>query len=92
MATADRGPRRHEVDLPKLGKIPVYAGVKVGRALEEVTEDMDLYHGVRLSQVMEAIYEQGRRDGRAQVFDAADELKKRPDLPHRTPGRPRKKR
>ncbi|MFJ4038188.1 hypothetical protein ACIPVB_08870 [Microbacterium sp. NPDC090007] len=79
--------------MPKLGKVPVYAGVRVGRALDEVTEDMDLYHGVRLSQVMEAVYEQGRRDGRSEVFDAftesSEEIAKRKELAHRKPGKPR---
>ncbi len=93
--TADRGPRRHDIDMPKLGVVPVYAGVKVGRALDEVTEDIDLYHGVRLSQVMEAVYEQGRRDGRSEVFDAftesSAEIAKRKDLAHRKPGAPRKR-
>ena len=95
MPTADRGPRRHDIDMPKLGTVPVYAGVRVGRALDEVTEDMDLYHGVRLSQIMEAVYEQGRRDGRSEVFEAVAEstatLESRKDLAHRKVGRPRKK-
>lgn len=77
--------------MPKLGTVPVYAGVKIGRALDEVTEDMSFYHGVRLSEVMEAVYEQGRRDGRRQVFEASDELKKNPDLAHAKVGRPRKR-
>lgn len=51
---------------------------------------MTVYHGVRLSQVMEAVYEPGRRDGRGEVFAATDELKKSKDLPHRKVGRPRK--
>jgi len=95
VATADRGPRRHDIDMPNLGTVPVYASVKVGRALEEVEEDMTLYKGVRMAQVMEAVYEQGRKDGRSQVFEALNEstteLEKRKDLPHAKIGRPRMK-
>ena len=95
MAVADRGPRRHDIEMPKLGTVPVYAGVKVGKALEEIEEDMTLYKGVRLSQVMEAIYEQGRKDGRSEVFEAVNEstaaLEKRKDLLHAKIGRPPKK-
>jgi hypothetical protein len=90
VAVSDRGPRLHEIELPKVGKVRVYAGVRVGRALDEVTEEMTLYQGVRLSQVLEAVYEQGRRDGRREVFDALGEVQGRKELAHRTPGRPRK--
>jgi len=34
---------------------------------------------------------QGIRDGRAEVFDAVDTLEGSPELSHRNPGRPRKK-
>ena len=89
MAIANRGPRAHKLDLPKLGTVNVYAGVRVGRALDEVQQDLSLYQGVKLLQVIEAVYEQGRRDGRAQVFAAVGELEERKDLQHRRPGRPK---
>ncbi len=92
MATANRGPRKHDIQLPKLGSVAVYAGVKVGDALEELMSDMTLYKGVRLSQVLEAVYEQGRKDGRAEVFGALEEVRRRKDLAHQNPGRPRKAR
>ena len=44
-------------------EVSVYASPKVSKALEEITNDMSLYHGVRLAQVMEALYEQGKKDG-----------------------------
>ena len=46
------------------GEITVYANAKVARALQELTNDMTLYHGARLSEVVRAVYEQGLRDGR----------------------------
>ena len=94
MATSSRGPRRHEIDMPSLGPVPIYAGVKVGKALDEVTEDMPLYKGVRLAQVLEAVYLQGQKDGRREVFEAQDvalaEMKSRKELAHRPPGQPKK--
>jgi hypothetical protein len=60
--------------MPSSGDVvPVYAGQKIGRALEEVQEDLSLYQGVRLAEVIEAVYKQGLKDGRGD----------------RNPGRPR---
>ena len=74
-------------------KVKVYASPKVGDALREVTKDIDLYHGVRLTEVLEAIYAQGKKDGARETFDTLDrglaDAKKA--IPHRTPGRPKKK-
>jgi len=52
----------------------------VSKALDEVTEDMTLYHGVRLGQVIEAVYKQGQKDGAKKA------------VPHRNPGQPKKNR
>lgn len=72
--------------------VAVYASPKVSRALEEITEDMTVYHGVRLTQVLEAVYNQGQKDGARGAFA---ELDKRVDeakkiIPHRNPGQPKK--
>lgn len=90
MATTDRGPRKHEISMPDRGTVKVYAGVRVGRALDEVSEDLTLYQGVRLAQVLEAVYEQGLKDGRGEVLDAVSDLGKQKSLAHRNPGRPKK--
>lgn len=96
MPVSDRGARRHDIDLPNFGTIPVYAHARVGRALDEVTEDMTVYTGARLLDVLEAVYKQGLKDGRAEVFEAVadslDAVEKRGDLVHANPGRPRKTR
>jgi len=55
------------VGLPNSGA-KIYANAKGRRALKELTESMTLYHGVRFAEVAEAIYEQGRVDGRSEVF------------------------
>lgn len=86
-----RGPRLIEVDLPKEGNVKIYANATVADAVEEVTEDMTLYKGVKLATVIEAAYEQGRTDGRREVFDELEKVKKRPEFKHTNPGRPRKK-
>ena len=84
-------------NLPKYKKLEVtlstrpltlYAGQKVAAALREVSTDMDLYRGVRLAEVMEAVYEQGMKDGRKEVIERVDAIKKQTNyLP---PGRPKK--
>jgi hypothetical protein len=62
----------------------------VRSALREVTTDMDLYHGVRLGEVLEAVYEQGMKNGRAEIIEQMDAIKGKANyLP---PGRPKKKR
>lgn len=73
-------------------EVSVYASPKVSKALEEVTEDMTLYHGVRLSQVLEAVYTQGQKDGaRNAITEIQSNLAKTiGDIPHRNPGKPKK--
>lgn len=80
--------------VPLKGKkaVKVYASPKVGDALREISKDMTLYQGVRLSQVLEAVYTQGKKDGAREAFGLLDRslagVKKA--IPHRTPGRPKK--
>ncbi len=74
-------------------EVAVYATPRVAKALEDVTEDMTLYHGVRLAQVMEAMYEQGKKDGAREAFSELDDKLKevKKAIPHRNPGKPKKK-
>jgi hypothetical protein len=76
----------------KTGSIKVYASSKVSDALKDISDEMTLYQGVRLTQVLEAVYAQGRKDGANAAFEALDgrlsEAKK--SIPHKNPGRPRK--
>lgn len=50
---------------------------------------MTLYKGVRLSQIMKAVYEQGLKDGRRDVIEQFGE-KIRDKTNYLPPGRPRK--
>lgn len=80
---------RTVVNLPGERKISVYAGRRVTSALTEISRDMSLYHGVRLAQVLEAVYEQGMKDGTRSLFDKVDDLKR--TVAYRNPGAPTKK-
>jgi hypothetical protein len=88
-------------NLPKYGKFDValptgpltlYAGKKVLTALQEVTTDMTLYEGVRLAEVMKAVYEQGLKDGRKEIIEQMEVVKKKANYlpPGRPPRRPAK--
>ena len=71
------------------GRVAIYAGKAVLEALQIVSMDMDLYKGVRLSQLLTALYTQGLKDGRrhaVETFHAASET-----LSYRNPGQPKKK-
>jgi hypothetical protein len=85
-----RGPRVIPVEL-RNGTVTVYGSARVADALQELMADMTLYSGVKFAQVVEAVYEQGRRDGRREVFDEFDRVKEKPELKHRNPGRPLKR-
>lgn len=80
------------IDL-KSGAIKVYASAKVRAALQEVSEDMDLYKGVRLIEVLEAVYVQGRKDGANTAIEKIEEsvAAAKKLIPHRKPGRPKKR-
>lgn len=85
-----RGYRTIPVEL-KSGVVPVRASPRVADALTELAGDMNLYQGTKLKQVLEAVYEQGRKDGARAVFDrldaTVDEMKK--EIRRRPPGRPK---
>lgn len=87
-------PRIKKNVIPLANKeVAVYASPRISKALEEVIENMPLYHGVRLSQLFDAVYNQGLKDGARLTIDKLDgfvgDLKK--SVPHRNPGQPRKK-
>ena len=71
------------------GVVPVYAGVRVAHALHELTADMDVYKGVRLAQLLEAVYQQGKKDGARTVRDSFEAMMR--GIPHLNPGQPRRK-
>ena len=79
--------KKFAVELPT-GPLTLYAGKKVLNALEEVTINMTLYQGVRLGEVMKAVYQQGLKDGRREIIEQFDIIKK--NAKYLPPGRRRK--
>ena len=90
-ATAPKKPRGMRTDVKLLtSTIAVLSSFKrLTEAVIELTRDMKLYHGVKLSQIAEAVYKQGRKDGAREVFEQMDGLKAR--IPYRNPGHPKKR-
>ena len=86
-------PRFQRIDVPLVNEeIAVYAGVRVREALRELSLDMTLYKGVKFNQILEAVYNQGKKDGARETFEMLDrqmESAKR-EIPHRNPGAPKK--
>lgn len=82
----------NKIELPT-GEVKVYASPRVSRALEEVTRDLTVYQGVRLVQLFEAIYIQGKKDGARSVFDSISAKigQAEKEIPHKNPGKPKKK-
>ena len=93
MATSARGFRTIKITI-KGSSVSVFASARTADALTEIETDMSMYHGVRLHQVLEAVYKQGHKDGARDAFEEVDKslgaVKKL--IPHRRPGRPRTRR
>jgi sulfate adenylyltransferase subunit 1 (EFTu-like GTPase family) len=91
---ATRGYRTISLALPKAKTtVPIRASARIADALDEISGEMSLYHGVRLLQVLEAVYAQGHKDGARSAFDAIDAstAAAKAAIPHRSVGRPRAK-
>ena len=80
--------QKTDIELPS-GGITLYVGSKVRSALDEITKSMDLYHGVRLTEVLEAVYSQGQKDGRKEIIEKVEGIKT--GVNYLPPGRPKKK-
>jgi hypothetical protein len=90
MRKKNKNPRSVKTLVPlSKGNVAVYAGLRVAHALHEVTADMDLYRGVRLAELLEAVYQQGKKDGARLVRDSFEGMMKQ--IPHLNPGQPRKR-
>jgi hypothetical protein len=75
------------------GKVSVYASPRISDAMDEIVGDMTLYNGVRMLQVIEAAYIQGKKDGARSVFEDMDKRIRESQklIPHKNPGQPKKK-
>lgn len=75
-------------------EIAIYTSPKISAAFNAVIADMTLFKGVKFTQIIEAVYEQGRKDGARAAFEAVGDkvLEATALVPHENPGEPRKKR
>lgn len=86
-------PRNKKNIIPlQTGAVAVYASPRISKALDEITEDMTLYHGVRFTQILEAIYAQGKKDGARGAFEEVSKrfAEAQKAIPHKNPGKPKK--
>jgi len=73
--------------------LTLYAGSRLLGAVQDIINNARLYEGVKLSQIMEAVYIQGQKDGAKKAFEQIDyhlALAKKA-VPHKRPGQPRKR-
>lgn len=89
---AEHGYRTIKVQLRKT-EVSVYTSPNVASALEDVLAEANAYDGIKIGQIMEAVYLQGTKDGAFRAFGEVDrgvaEAKKL--VPHKKPGRPRRR-
>lgn len=90
---AQRGYRTIRLATNK-GDVAIYTSARVADALQTIAGNATLYEGVRLTQVLEAAYEQGKKDGARDAFEHLDKsvAAAKKSVPHKRPGRPRKRR
>ncbi len=67
--------------------LKLYTSQRVVDAAHELLQHMNVYQYARFRQIVEAVYDHGKKDGAREVFESVDSLKS--DIPHRLPGRPR---
>jgi hypothetical protein len=72
--------------------VAVYASSHVSTALQAMLGQMNLYDGVKLTQILGAVYDQGRKDGARAAFESVTEKVHEAEatIPHRNPGKPKK--
>ena len=90
---AKRGFVKVDLELKKRQtEVPIFTSAAIANAFERLFEDVTLYEGVKRTQLLEAIYEQGRKDGARITFEAIDSAVRslRTTIPHQNPGRKRK--
>ena len=89
---ARRGYKTIKVPLATLN-LSIYSSPRLADALKELTKEMTLYRGVRFTQILEAVYQQGKKDGAALAFKEISKglTQAQHKVPHKRPGRPKKR-
>ena len=85
-AKSKRGYRTAKVQLAK-SELAIRGSQKLVNAVETLTTDMTLYQGVKFAQIIEAVYEQGNKDGARLAFEKVDAGLKAAQkaVPHKNP-------
>ncbi len=68
--------------------ITLYAGSARVASSFAALSDLDLFSGTKIIDLIEIAYDQGKKDGAAEVIAAFDKVAK--SIPHKNPGRPKK--
>ena len=73
--------------------VTVYASPKIGQALNDLIKNLSVYEGVKLAQCLEAMYDQGKKDGARVAFEVLEEkvIEAEKQVPHKNPGKPKKR-
>ena len=71
--------------------IAIYASPRISKAMEIIGE-MKIYEGVKVLQIIESAYNQGRKDGARDAFEHVQLGLKQAQkaVPHKNPGQPKK--
>jgi len=90
MATGRRGYRTVKVQLPST-ELMLYGSARLVEALQDLVNKVRLYEGVKLAQIMETVYFQGKKDGAREAFENVDKslTQAKKTIPHNRPGRPK---
>jgi len=90
MATGRRGYRTVKVQLPTT-ELMLYGSARLVEAVQDLVNKMRLYEGVKLAQIMETVYLQGKKDGAREAFENVDKslTQAKKTIPHNRPGRPK---
>lgn len=69
----------------------VYTSPKVAKALQDVLAEANIYDGVRIGQILEAVYKQGKKDGAREAFQELEQrfAAAKRQVDHARPGRPK---
>lgn len=62
---------RYKKNLIPIGgqNVAIYASPSVSTAFQHVSEDMNIFQGVKLAQLLEAVYPQEKKDGARSAFE-----------------------
>lgn len=85
--------RYTKITLPlQSSNISLYAGSRIADAARHLAQDLNTYDGIKYVQILEAVYNQGKKDGAADAFEVVTKNMKRAQdaVPHKNPGRPKK--